>query len=75
MDTYRKMSAFSAPSRNPFHHLYLKTTRHDYAYTLRETAADNQEARVTLRNNKHSRPVTDLCCPQCVARIAVKAQR
>ena len=49
MDTYRKMSAFSAPSRIPFHHVYVKTTQHDLVHTLRETAADNREACVTLR--------------------------
>ena len=69
------MSAFSAPSRNPLHHVCVKTTQHDYAHTLRETAAENREARVTLRNNKHSRPNADLFCPQFVARGAVKAQR
>ena len=73
MDTYRKISAFSASSRNLFHHVYVKITQRDYAHTLRETAADNREARVTLRNNKHSRPKADLFCFQFVART-VKAK-
>ena len=75
MDTYWKKSAFSAPSRNPFHHVYVKITQQDYGHTLRETAADNREARVTLRNDEHSRPNADLFCFQFVARRIVKAKR
>ena len=75
METYREKSAFSAPSRNPFHHVYVEITQQDYGHTLKETAADNREARVTLRNDKHSRPNADLYWFQFVARRTVKAKR
>ena len=75
MDTYWKKYAFSAPRRNPFHHVYVKITQHDYRHTLRETAADNREARVTLRNYKHSRPNADLFCFQFMVRRILKVKR
>ena len=53
MDTYQKKSAFSAPSRNHFHHLYIKIMLNDYAHTLREAPADSRGDRITLRNERY----------------------
>ena len=53
MDTYQKKSAFSAPRRNHFHHLYIKIMLNDYAHTPREAPADSRGARITLRNERY----------------------
>ena len=47
------MSAFWAPSRNDLRHVYIKIMLHEYAHTLRETAADSRAARVSLRNERY----------------------
>ena len=44
MYTYQKKSAFSAPSRNHLHHVYIKAMLHDYAHTPGEAPADSHLA-------------------------------